>query len=261
MITKLKIHPISDKDLKKFTPNTNRVLVKLEDSKYKGLNDTFLLNGIEMGLNPTYEREWNAAVVGNVVRVCQDLYFEPGGKMASPSLPWETIIELEEGDKVFINYKEALDAVGYNVHGDSIAFENNEDLYLVVEYSKIYLKIINDQIIPINGYCLGVPQEDAPESFIDIPENFDTINKELLIVTHIGIPATDYRSQGTASFDNNYEVGVFTPVASDFLTIELKDLIRIELNAFIPLEDKRKITLGANYMAFRAKDVQGVELI
>lgn len=137
-------------DISRLRTDNGWVLVKVNTEPKK------TKTGIIVGFNPdtlysTGEDDRSshpadvAEVKGTVIKVPDKLIFEK----SDYSMDWETEIEIKEGDEVWFNYLDSLNADEVN------------DMKLI-PYQSIYF-IKRDEIIPVNGYCLfEIPEPEEP---------------------------------------------------------------------------------------------------
>ena len=154
-----RITRIKDEDIGKWriTPNSNNVIIEItersEDKTTKG--------GIYVGYNKdvvygegdgSHEADV-AEVWGIVMATPPSLYYNP--KNSNQGMPWETSIEIKEGDMVWFDY---FASVNCDV------LKSKDRMFYVINYSDIYVGKRGDRVIPLNGYCLCVPVEKEVES-------------------------------------------------------------------------------------------------
>ncbi len=137
-------------ELKNGKTGSNHVMVELDPE-----NDHIKMrDGGELYIDTTYEPDKHVTVTGTVRAVPENLIFDP----ENPSkMPWDTDMELLEGDRVIINYL----AVGNCFRPEMKKYwVQDGKRFIFVQYRSIYCMIRDNVIIPINGYCLIEPMPD-----------------------------------------------------------------------------------------------------
>ncbi|HEO65809.1 MAG TPA: hypothetical protein ENI73_08055, partial [Spirochaetes bacterium] len=119
-----------------------------------------LANGTELNLVTKFDPANHAPVVGTLVGLPTKLYFNK--KDISKSMEWETKMELEKGDTVYMQYLSVLVALAdkFNPaasYPDPTWFTDGKDIYVIINYSNIYFAIRGEKLIPVNGYCIARP--------------------------------------------------------------------------------------------------------
>ena len=120
-------------------------------------------------------------------------------------MPWLTDIELQEGDRVICYYLAIVNAFKPE---QQRYFIKDQDRYVFIPYSSIFVCIRNGNIIPINGYCLIEPCEDP--FMAEVRNRFQKINIQLITneksnvnvsfgkVKYLGRPNREYADEGVS---------------------------------------------------------------
>jgi len=137
-----------------------------------------------------------AEVWGEVFRRPKKLFYSKGD---SDSMPWDTDIEIQEGDAVWFDYYESVNCD---------VLECGDDVFYVIPYRDLYVVRRGDKIIPLNGYCLCEPIEVTHDSelAINIGAKYRT---DKAIVRHRGTPNKRYQpTDAIVGTYNNDDIGV-----------------------------------------------------
>lgn len=167
----------------------NYVVVKLDPE-----NDRIKLkSGTEIFIDTSYDPGKHVVRTGEVVGL--PLSLRGGGDM-----PWDTDMELREGDRVVMYYLAVQNCLSkeqkkyYRKDGQTLIF---------IKYHNIYAAIRNGKIIPINGFVLAEPMEDpewervvadAKSKGIDLPDLRPPRFKEVTFgkIAYVGTPVKKY---------------------------------------------------------------------
>jgi len=145
------------KNINRVKALNNFCLVKISNLGFDG---KLKLPGTEIEVDTTFSPEKHVELIGQVVRIPDRLTYQYRSRPGFPvnSMPWRTRIEIEKGDMVYIDYLEVLSALGSFF---SPMVNNNEtsrfiitpahDLYVFAHYSRIYAKLGEKGLKPING--------------------------------------------------------------------------------------------------------------
>ncbi len=76
-------------------------------------------------------------------------------------VPWETSVEVQEGDEVVFSYN-AMREAKYRLHS---CFEYEGSHYAIIKYHTLIARVREGQITPVNGFCLVKPikESELPE--------------------------------------------------------------------------------------------------
>ena len=159
---------ISKSELEAMKMMPNYVLVKpdrLAEDEYN------LKSGIKLYIDTKYETSLHINIWGTVVKSPRKLFYK---NLTDGSLPWDTDLEISEGDYVMYDFVAAAQALGKlydpNFEGDDTKYIFCEDeLYIVFRYNDLFLKKKGDDITMLNGFVLVEPvSEDEISSDVII---------------------------------------------------------------------------------------------
>ncbi len=170
-----------------------------------------LKGGMTLYIDNTYDPEKHATVSGTVFGLPSHLSYT--GK-PNQGMPWLTDMELREGDRVICYYLAIINAFKPE---QMRFFVKDNDRYVFIPYSSIFVAMRGDEVIPINGYCLVEPCEDP---FVaDTKKRLEKIGLELVtldtksntnvsfgVVRYMGKPNREYIDEGNT--DEGVEVKV-----------------------------------------------------
>lgn len=213
----------------------NHVMVELDPE-----NDHIKMkDGGQLYLDTSYEPDKHVTVLGTVKAVPTNLHFDP----ENPSyMPWDTVMELREGDRVIMHYLAVMNAFRPEIK--KYLVQDGKRL-IFVQYRSIFCMIRNEKIIPINGYCLIEPM---PDRYIErLKERADTAglilagmneknNKRVVYgtVAYTGIPNKRY-------FDKIYtDNGVEVSQGDEVVMRKISDL-PTEYEYHAKLDNGRKL--------------------
>jgi len=184
----------------------NKVCVKLdpENSKIR------TKSGVELYVDTTIEKEKHVTRTGEVIAVPKSLH-----KKLTDSMPWETDIELQVGDKVVMHYLAVINCIAKT---KKHMIREGNDLYIFIDYKNIFMVERDGNIIPVNGYVLVEPEEDPAwiekiERFkkinIEIPDLRKSSNKNVVFgrIVYIGSKNRRYQEEYKSDEGYNFEVG------------------------------------------------------
>lgn len=124
----------------------NRVVVKLDPEN----NFVRTKSGFELYVDTSFEPEKHMTLTGTVISAPDKIsYSKEGG-----DVPWETDVELKEGDKVVMYYLAVMNCLAKE-RRQSIT--ENGEVYIFIKYHNIYAKVSDGNITPINGFILVEP--------------------------------------------------------------------------------------------------------
>ena len=136
--------------------------------------------------------------------------------------PWETDVEIREGDKIIVVFHPTLKA--------NVIIDDNGDEYRFIPYHSIIAKINNDKLEPINGYIIFTPVYEKIET---------SLHSEFIK------PKIDY-TQGKIAFLSN-------PNKQYYLNNE-QDYDRSDYGIDIKIGDTVKFLLKHNLYAIKLED-------
>jgi len=181
-------------DISNIRGGLNKVVVKLA-----GLNDKIkLADGTELSLVTKYDVANHAPVVGTVAGLPVNLYFNK--KDPSHSMEWETDMELEKGDTVYMQYLSVLLALADKFdpaasYPDPKWFTKGGYIYVIIDYSNIYFAIRGKKLIPVNGYCIARPiiKKEKEHEGIIIPQYLkEKKSSKWAEIIYVGKPCKDF---------------------------------------------------------------------
>lgn len=212
----------------------NHVMVELDPE-----NDHIKTKNGELYLDTSYEPDKHVTVTGVVKAVPENLRFDT----ENPSyMPWDTDMELMEGDRVILHYLAVMNA--FRPEMKKYWIQDGKRI-VFIQYRSIFCMIRNEKIIPINGYCLIEP---IPDRYIEtLKERADTAglilagmneknNKRVVYgrVAYTGIPNKRY-------FDPCYtDEGVDIKVGDEVVMRKISDL-PTEFEYHAKLDNGRKL--------------------
>lgn len=176
-------------DFSKIKAGINKVIIKLPD-----LNNHVKLNGQDIYLETKFEAQSHVPRWGEVVGLPTNLYFN---KEDSRSMEWETQMELEKGDTVFVDYLAVLRALSTEFNpADAYPMpqwlKQDGFYYVIINYQDVFFRV-GDEIKPINGYCIAKPIKVPPQQAtgIILLKKEETSRKFAEII-YVGERCTDF---------------------------------------------------------------------
>jgi len=182
------------KDISNIEGGINKVVVRLA-----GLNDKIkLADGTELSLVTKFDVANHAPVVGTLVGLPTKLYFNK--KDISRSMEWETEMELEKGDTVYMQYLSVLLALADEFNPaadfpDPKWFTKDGEMYVIIDYSNVYFAIRGDKLIPVNGYCIARPiiKEEKEHGGVVVPKYLQKQkSSKWAEIMYVGKPCKDF---------------------------------------------------------------------
>ena len=185
----------------------SHVVVKLDpENKFIKLK-----SGIKLLVDTSFEPEKHIVRIGTVEKVPTRLNYKHG----HTGFPWQTEVELQEGDKVVMYFLAIQNCLRpekkcYHKEGD--------DVWIYIKYNNIYAAIRDGKIIPVNGYVLVEPVEDP--AWIVKEEQYKRLNLELVDlrkpsltdvsyakIKYMGTPNQDYADDYKSDEHHEEQVG------------------------------------------------------
>lgn len=177
----------------------NNALIRLDAEN----NSIKLKSGFELYIDTSFDAEKHATVSGEVCGLPSHLTYT--GK-PNQGMPWLTDMEIQEGDRVICYYLAIVNAFKPE---QQRYFIKENDRYVFIPYSSIFVVIRGEKIIPINGYCLIEPCDDP---FVaDTKERLNKLGLELVFlneksnvnvtfgkVKYLGKPNREYADEGVS---------------------------------------------------------------
>jgi co-chaperonin GroES (HSP10) len=156
--------------IKDFKPLANRVLVKINQ---RFTDIVQLAPNVDIKIDTSFEPEKHTITYGTVVAVPDTLTYGP----LAHHMPWETICEVNIGDKVYFTWDAIITAFGKTNPG-VVKVTGSSDIYIIMKYSQLTLKVVDDEIIMLNGYCLieELKVSDLPKELQD-----ETLKSKILL--------------------------------------------------------------------------------
>lgn len=169
----------------------NRVLVKIDVVPEDGYK---LKSGVIIGGS-----DWNegarVARYGTVVKVPKRLIWRKQ-KAFDATMEWLTDIEIQEGDVVFF---------GKIISANAPAIRVGEDLYYLIPYGELIMRVRNKEIYPLNGYAIVEKVTEKMRRNGLVLDFGDFHNKRVGVVRYVGMKNAAY--YGTDAVDADVEVG------------------------------------------------------
>ena len=180
----------------------NRVIVKLDPE-----NDRIG----KLFIDTSFEPEKHITVTGEIAAIPKSLYFtgNPNG------MEWETDLEVKVGDRVVVYYMAVVNALARE--SSSVVIEDGVR-YIPVRYQNIYAILRENEVIPINGYCLvepidsdeikGIKNRLAAQNLI-LPEKERKSNHDVVYsrVVYLGKPNKRYINKDATDETVDVKVG------------------------------------------------------
>jgi hypothetical protein len=210
-------------ELLSYQTTNNMVLVKPSLGEQK----ITLPDGTELKIDAQFEKEVHAPCSATVVAVPSILIHSSENVVG---MEWETEMELRVGDFVVYNYLSAMAALDHN---DSLSFVCEKELYFLVPYYQIFACKRDNQIIPINGYCLVSPI-NSKDSIWEINESASTV---IGCVAHV-----------SKSLIKQYLDGDGLP---DTDNIQVGDIVSFDIAADLPVQYPLHATLDEKTIYYR----------
>lgn len=171
----------------------NRVLIKL-DAENKSIK---FKDGSDFLIDTSYEPGRHVTITGTVFGVPKSLSYTG---IPNIGMPWKTPMELKISDRVIVYYLAVLNA--FRKETFNAVYEDGER-YVFLDYRNIFVAIRNEQVIPLNGYCLIEPCQDpevkaveerAKQSGLYLPRGDGKSTKGVVygIVAYTGTPNEAY---------------------------------------------------------------------
>jgi|GEM_PF-5520529 len=191
---------ISKEELDRLKPMPNMVLVKMvktSKDKNQAFDNIKTIKGIdgniELEIDTSYEPNWKASVRGIVTKVCNKLTFDEMSNSAFDP-PWDTDVEIKEGDLAYYEYTAITRAFGIGNSDEMYTAMSCEgNLYLFMKYHEIFLVKREDQIIPVNGYVVGLREEKEKVESALVVERLLKTSDHIINVKYVGKPNRAYR--------------------------------------------------------------------
>lgn len=206
-------------------PTSNYVIVK-------PIQDTSVVSGLY--LDTSWKPENHVQVINRVVAVPDRLKRLPIDHNCF--MEWETNMELEVGDQVWVNYLAILKAIEVDVDGEKCK---------LVPYSKIYFALRREAVIALNGYVLvePIPEPEVKTSLILMSEPKE--KKTEGIVRYFGVPNTCY-----------YDPTTGDRIDAEECDIEEGDHVVLKRGFYSKIENELHQSFG-NYLIVHRRNIVG----
>lgn len=214
-------------------PQGNYVLIK----PYMDMRTSSNIEGVVLDM--TFEEEKHAARVGEVIAVPEKLYYTEQGP---DSLPWDTDMEIQVGDEVTYHFLSATTAT--DRHWERYV-EFDGEIYIFVNYDRIFTAKRNGEIICLNGFVLVEPVEKVNNRYL--PENFSFSD------TYKGKDKYFGRVRFMGSLVRSYRLSRKIVHGPDQDDIKEGDLILMDKVCDIPLEYPFHAMLNGNKVYYRVQ--------
>jgi len=151
------------------------------------------------------------------------------------SMPWDADVEIKAGDIVWHDFMA--------VHNCPVILSDAQpdEEYKLVNYQDLYVVKRDEEIIPLNGYCLC--EEVSEERLSDMQVTDSKVDKRFGKVAYLGKPNREYRQ---STFTDDAEVAV-----GDIIIKRKPDI-------HILLESEEHRQLDKMYFIIQRKDIYGV---
>lgn len=183
-------------------------------------NDEYLFNnGLKIFIDTAFEENQHAAITGDVVAICDRVYFNR--KKPNISCQFDTDVIIKPGCKVWYDYR----SVAWGKEEGRIINIDGK-LHLIIRYDFIHLyEDLNGEIKCPNGTAIIEPVTDTlPETNLFLPDMVeDTKSKNVGKILLIGGPVRQRL--------NSFEIDTDEPLS-------VGDKVLLDKNSNIPLENE-----------------------
>ena len=143
----------------------NYVLIQCEP-----LQDKVMIAGKELLIDTSYEAQDYVTTCGIVTHLPEKLYFNPNN--VNESMEWDTDMELQVGDKVYMDYHSVMMAFGHKVDKmqdkpDPRWIEIDGKDHVFIHYQDIFCYERGGELKTVNGYSI-VEMVEKPQSTIEL---------------------------------------------------------------------------------------------
>jgi hypothetical protein len=240
---------VTREEFNRIRPMRNKILIKmLKNSKQKdqGFDSVKMIQGpdgdIKIELDNTFDPTWMLAIRGVVVKNPPYLYFNDVSNMDG-SLLWDTDIETQVGDTVYVDYISIQKAFGISNQPEvGNYFSCEEDVYVLLDYSMLYIALREGDIFPLNGWVVGKPTKESIETSLIVPDSVKSKSHDYKFhVMYTGTPNRAYKHMTAKAIAKR---GVNADTVYDFKhPIKGKDVLFKIKNNTIALENDVNPTL------------------
>ena len=219
--------------------NCNHVIVEITEAT----KDKRTKGGIYLGFDDdvthaegdrSHEAEV-AEVWGYVAAVPRGLYFD---KRDPLSMPWDTEVEVQVGDKVWFNYFASVNC-NVMVCGDRRFF--------VIPYNELTVAKRGERIITLNGYCLceAIRKDYSNDLAKGVVEHYE---KDKVVIRHLGRPNKAYFS-GSVDMKTYHSDNIDVQEGDTVLLRKGLPLVKLEnLDIIATFSDKPLYVIQRRYM-------------
>lgn len=212
----------------------NHVVIKLDR-----LGDEYITKTGEKFIIPTkWEVHNTAPICGTVTGLPDMLHWGVGLNL----MTWDCDMQLKIGDKVWVDPKSVIDALA-SIHDENIKladpkmYTDDNSVYVFVKYSYIVVAKRDEEVIPLNGYCLIAPDEIKLSSDTIITVNNDKVySTKRGTVRHIGTPNRQYIQDGLVDPDRFPKAPKNLGENIEYADLKIGDSVALKGNWAIRLE-------------------------
>lgn len=162
-------------------------------------------SGEKIYIDVTYEEEQHAATECEIISVPDKLFYSTDKKHRDRSVNFDTDMEIQPGDKVYIHYLASITAIK-----DQKSLTDDEgNIYYFINYHDLFASTRGEKVIMLNGYIAVEPVKDENYqvgSLIEIPDYLKNKSSERIgKVVFVGSKLRGYQFIPDAC-DDNYDV-------------------------------------------------------
>lgn len=173
---------ISKQELSSLRMANNKVLVEITETNEGRKTKSGIILGVNTDILYGAGEESNvadqASIHGAIHAIPDKLFFD---RDSEDGMPWETELEVEVGDEIIFDYLDGLNC-------DEI--EVDDRIFKILDYSSLYVVVMEGVITPLNGYNLLLPTIKEKESEFDIKEEREDFTTAT--VKHLATPNKRY---------------------------------------------------------------------
>jgi co-chaperonin GroES (HSP10) len=254
---------LTQEEFNSLRPINNKVVVKLDrltNNRSKG--------GIILLDDRAADMLFHINVWGEVVKQCDNLIYKNRLENGKTAMPWDVPMETKVGDRVAFNYKAIYEALGKKVESlkDTesdqwfIIGDDEETIYAFLHYKDLILIKKEDDLIPLNGYCLctDLIEEAVIKSKLIIPAHIRTKESTRYAkVEKIGVLVKEFEGEERFKDGDWVKAGdiicydSWNNIAVEWVTDQKLDkkyfrIHRRSMSAIVPIELLNYIVPGTN---------------
>lgn len=162
-------------------------------------------NGKKIFIDITYEEEKHAATECEVVSAPDKLFYSTDKNRRHRSTNFDTDVEIQRGDKVFIHYLATITAI----QDKKSITDDQGSIYYFIKYHDLFAATRGEEVIMLNGYIAVEPVKDENyqlDGIIIVPDSLRQKNSERIgRVKFVGSKLRGYQFTPN-SCDDNYDV-------------------------------------------------------